>query len=144
MPYPFSLINAFFDCLEFQREDKVPPGTQTTFVAEIKVGLDNYPTQFQVNLRLKSQEENHPIKVNMELIGLFRYSGNDPSADKDRIIEFLNNRGLFMLWPYLHLMIKSVTTQMGIEGLNLTPPAEFSLNAELSDEPTKTANSQVE
>jgi hypothetical protein len=139
--YPFHLINSFFILLDFQREPAVTPGVALTITAEVKVVIENYPKQLQVNLNISSLKD-APIRFHLELVGLFDYSGNNPDIDKYQIVEFLNNQGLFALWPHITQMTRFITSQMGIEVINLNIPLKFLLNPDLLkfDGPSQTEN----
>jgi hypothetical protein len=115
--YPFNLDNAFFVCLDFQRLATVPNNLALGIGTEIKVVTEKYPDQLQVNLRINSQD-GEPLKLSMELVALFKYTGNSPDQDKEKFIDFLNDRGLIMVWPYLNQMLKFITSQMGMQALN--------------------------
>jgi hypothetical protein len=128
--YPFYLDNAFFICLDFQRQAAVPSNLTIGIGTEIKVATEKYPDQLQVNLRINSQD-GEPLKLSMELVALFKYTGNSPDQDKDKFIDFLNDRGLIMVWPYLNQMLKLVTSQMAIQPLNLNLPPEIYLDPDL-------------
>ena len=128
--YPFNLGNAFFVCLDFQRQAAVPSNLTLGIVTEIKVVTEKYPDQLQINLRINSQDGD-PLKLSMELVALFNYTGNSPDQDKEKIIDFLNDRGLIMVWPYLNQMLKFITSQMGMQALNLNLPPELYLDPDL-------------
>jgi hypothetical protein len=134
--YPFNLENAFFICLDFQRQAAVPSNLTIGIGTEIRVVTEKYPDQLQVNLRINSQD-GEPLKLSMELVALFKYTGNSPDQDKDKFIDFLNDKGLIMVWPYLNQMLKFVTSQMAMQPLNLNLPPEIYLDPDLfkSDNP---------
>jgi preprotein translocase subunit SecB len=128
--YPFNLSNVFFVCLDFQRQPSMPSNLALGIVTEVKMVTENYPKTLQVNLRISSQDGD-PLKLSMELVALFDYTGNSPDQDKDKFVDYLNDRGLVMVWPYLNQMLKFVTSQMGIQPLNLNLPPDLSLEPDL-------------
>ena len=128
--YPFNLDNTFFLCLDFQRQAAVPSDMVIGIGTEIKVVTEKYPDQLQVNLRVNSPD-GEPLKLSMELVAIFKYTGSMPDQDKDKFIDFLNDRGIIMVWPYLNQMLKFITSQMGIQPLNLNLPQEIYLDPDL-------------
>jgi preprotein translocase subunit SecB len=128
--YPFALVNAFFVCLDFQRQGEVPANLTLGIGIEIKVVTEKYPDQLQINLRISSQDKD-PLKLSMELITLFKYTGTSPDQDKEKFIDFLNDRGFIMVWPYLNQMLKFITSQMGMQPLNLNFPPDFYVDLDL-------------
>lgn len=136
LSYPFSLLTAFFISLQFMRKPEVPSGLTLAIEVGIKVTFENYPNQFQINLLLTSQKD-APIEFKLELVGLFEYKGTNPEADKEKIPEFLNNQGLFMLWPYMTQIAKIITADMGISPINLNLPSEFVIDPKLIEITTK-------
>lgn len=125
--YPFALVNVFFVCLDFQRQPAVPNEIALGIVIEIKVVAENFPGTMQVNIKISSHEGD-PLKLSMELVSLFNYTGNNPDQDKEKFIDFLNDRGFIMVWPYLNQMLKFITSQMGMQPLNVNFPPEFNLD----------------
>jgi preprotein translocase subunit SecB len=123
--YPFDLTNTFFICLDFQRGSEVPPNLNIGVMAEMKVVDEHYPDHFQVNLKISSQNDT-PIKFSLEMVGIFSYTGNQPDQDKNKFIDFLNDQGFLMIWPFLTQMVRFLTSQMGMQVLNLKfPPGLF-------------------
>jgi hypothetical protein len=128
--YPFNLTNSFFICLDIQRGPEVPPNLVLAITTEIKVVDIKFPDQFQVNLKVNSQNDD-PIKFSLELVGLFSYTGNQPELDKNKFIDFLNDQGLYMMWPHLTHMLRFLSAQMGMQVLNLNMAPELYINPDL-------------
>jgi preprotein translocase subunit SecB len=121
--YPFSLANAFFIALHFEREHILPDALEMPIEIQIKMVDKDFP-RVQVNLRNKTKEQS-PLKLDLELVGLFDYVGNNPERDRGLINDFIREKGLHMLWPYISQMIKMVTGQMGMSPLDTRTPLFF-------------------
>lgn len=113
--FPFQLINVIFINLKLFRAPDIPK-EPIKFVIENK-NMD-FQDKLQVNLRVRSSE-NSPVNIDLELIGFFEYLDDNSKKDKDLINEFIQKQAILMLWPYIQQMIKVITSQMGIEPINL-------------------------
>lgn len=122
--YPFKLNNAFFSTLKFSRPEKVPEETlPTSFEVKINVTEDNFPEHLQIRLRMETTPE-VPFEICIELIGLFDLvEGHNP--DQSIIPDFLNERALFMLWPYITQTVAQITSTMGMDPIKLATPYSY-------------------
>jgi len=127
MTNPFVCKDVFLINLEMYRKPDIPEGFKLQIEAQIKVLMDRYPEQFQVNVRLKSPEDS-AVKVKMELVGLFSYVGNDPESDRKLVVDFINKSGLPIIWASLLPTLRSTAATMGVAGLNFPLPTEFDFN----------------
>jgi len=127
MDYPFECKDVFLINIEVSREPEIPPDTKLQIEAQIKIALDQFPDQLQVNIRLGSSPDS-VLKVQMELVGLFKYTGTDPESDKKIIGEFLNNSGIPILWPTFLPVLRSIAATMGVHGLNIPILTSFKFN----------------
>lgn len=141
MTYPFNCKDTFLIALEMSRKPDIPVGSKLQLEAQFKVIMDNYPDQFQVNIRLKSTEQS-PIKFKTELVGLFGHNGSDPERDKLLINSYLNDSGIPIIWPTFLPVLRMVAAAMGVNGVNLPLIAPF--NIELIEQETKPAIKAIE
>jgi preprotein translocase subunit SecB len=123
--YPFSLVNAFFISLHFEREGVMPDTIEMPIEMQIKVIDKDFP-RLQVNLRNKTNAPS-PVKLDIELVGLFDYIGDHPEQDHELISDFIREKGLYMLWPYVSQMTRMITGQMGMNPIDTRTPLSFEL-----------------
>lgn len=133
--YPFNLVNAFFVSLEFEREPVLPEKMELPIEAQIKVVDEGFP-RLQVNLRTRTQGQ-ASVKFSLELVGLFDYAGDHPEIDREIAGEFVREKGLYMLWPYVTQTIRIITGQMGMNPLDTKTPLYFSIAAEPLSHPVE-------
>jgi preprotein translocase subunit SecB len=134
--YPFKLINAFFVTLHFDREPAVPNKMEFQIEIQIKVIDKDFP-RLQVNIRNRTTDQS-PLKLEVELVGLFDYIGNNPEQDRALITDFLRDKGIHMLLPYISQIIRIITGQMGMNPLDIHPP--FSIDVPPITEGDKTSD----
>ena len=118
--YPFDLVNAFFIVLHFERERILPSPMEMQFEIQIKVVDKDFP-RIQVNLRTTNRDQS-PLKLEVELVGLFDYIGDNPEKDRGLIADFVREKGLCMLWPYFSQITRMITGQMGMNPLEMRMP----------------------
>jgi hypothetical protein len=125
----FSLSEAFFIDINIHRKSVLRQGIPINFTAGLKVNDSQLPDHFQVNLKMETIDTSD-IKVSMELVGLFKYNGDNLDEDREFIQDYLNNRGLFILFPFMTQMVKINTSMMGMAPINLPLPNTFDLKLE--------------
>ena len=125
-PYPFELINTFFISLNLRREKHVPDPLELPVSIQMKVSESGFP-RLQVNLKV-SVPKDSPLAFDIELVGLFDYIGDSKEYDHDLNWKFINDRGFFILFPYVSQMIRLITSQMGMNPLNTRMPLEASFS----------------
>ena len=118
--YPFDLVNAFFIVLHFDRERILPNPMEMPIEIQIKVIDKDFP-RIQVNLRTINRDQS-PLKLELELVGLFDYIGDNPEKDRGLISDFVREKGLCMLWPYLSQIARMITGQMGMNPIEMRMP----------------------
>ena len=123
--YQFKLVNAFFINLLFERERVLPEPMQIQIEVQTKVIDKDFP-RIQINIRTSTKDQSE-LKMNLELIGLFDYIGDNPERDRNLIYEFIGNKGLHMLWPYISQMTRIITSQMGMNPLDVHTPIYFDI-----------------
>jgi len=120
----FRLHEAFFTSLEFSRMPEIPEPLHLRFSVELKVHSEGLPDALQIDLKLETLED-QPLTMILELVGLFRGSGDQTQLEDDQVSRFINERALFILWPYIVQMTRFVTAQMGISPVNIEVPLQF-------------------
>jgi len=124
MDYPFICNDIFLINLAVSREQDMSSESGLELEGQVKITLDNYPETLQVNCRLRSKE-NCPLKIQIELVGLFGYTGKTPEEDKKIINDFLNKSGIPILWPTFLPVLRSTAATMGVHGINIRVPTKF-------------------
>jgi preprotein translocase subunit SecB len=122
--YPFQLDNAFFISLEFRRAPEMQDQLELQFSFAVKVLDERYAGRLQIHLVLETHP-GQPMKIRAELVGLFDLVEGHTPPDRNRIPDFVNERALFVLWPYMTQMIRQITAEMGTTPVNLRMPYEF-------------------
>lgn len=125
--YPFRLVEAFIIDFHLHRLPQIPDSINIDFSASIRVHAQDYPARFQVDLRLQSETDT-PLEVVAEIIGLFEQFDTSLDADEDTLRNFVEDRAVFLLWPYLAQMIRMVTGQMGMNPLRIMTPAVINIS----------------
>jgi preprotein translocase subunit SecB len=118
------LAEAFFVTLEFRRTPEVPDSLKVQFNIQVRVHDEQMPERLQVDLKLETPEE-QPLAMVLEVVGLFRGEDGKPDVNSEEVARFVNERALFMLWPYAVQMTRLITSQMGMEPVKLPTPHEF-------------------
>lgn len=121
--FPFELDKAFFSKLTFERIPTMPKELHLETKIEITV-KEKLPKPVQVTINIKSAESS-PLKIDLQLIGLFKYLGNDPDTDKALVERYMNFQGFVVLWPNITQFFRIVTSLMGMNPLNFPSPARF-------------------
>lgn len=120
----FQLAEAFFTTLEFRRTPEVPDSLNVRFNVQLKVHSERLPERLQVDLKLETMDD-QPLMMVLEIVGLFEGAGDQTELNDDEISRFVNERALFMLWPYVVQMTRLTTAQMGMDPVKLPTPHEF-------------------
>src|SRR5688572_7615280 len=121
--YPYQLVNTFLVSMSFSRAQKLPPTMELPTNIGIQYTEPGFP-RIQVALKLNSKEDSL-VPFNLEVIGLFDYIGQKKNYDKELNKEFVEERALHTLWLYSSQMIKLVSSQMGMNPLQLLSPVSF-------------------
>lgn len=126
--YPFILNNVFFVTVEFYRKSIMENEFQFEAKVDLKVVTEQLPQRLQLNLKFAS-ENAIPVKFKLELVGLFDLVEGYPDADQNTIVDFINERALFSMWPYISQMSRLMTSQMGMNPVNWRMPQNFEFEA---------------
>lgn len=124
--FPLRLEHAFFKSLEFFRAPELPDPLQVNVGAQVRVQADRFPERLQVGLKVETPSD-QPLRFCVEIIGIFGPIENQPQPNASIISEFVNERALHVLWPYVEQMIRLVTSQMGMNPLTIRTPYPFHL-----------------
>jgi preprotein translocase subunit SecB len=122
--FPIRLTDAFFSSLQFRRVPEMPDPLQVNFNVHVRVHGEQFPDNLQINLQVETLDD-QPLMLSLELVGLFRVVGDRPGLDRSVLPDFVNERAIHMLWPYVVQMIRQVTAQMGIKPVNFPTPYKF-------------------
>jgi preprotein translocase subunit SecB len=135
--FPFKLDNACFKSLEFYRESKLPKQHEIPITVALKVHDNDFPDRVQIDLRLESAEDG-PLRLCLELIGLFTLVEDRPIPDQSVLLDFINEQALHMLWPYLNQAVRQITTMMGSNPVDIKTPSAFGFQRQEENEVTDT------
>jgi len=119
--YPLQLEDVFFSKIEFSRHHDIREDINIEYIVEINIIETDVHDKVQVNVRIHSKE-NKLIELLVELVSLFAPTAGKPMPERNKIFEFVNDRGIFILWPYLTQIIYYITSQMGITPLKIHVP----------------------
>jgi hypothetical protein len=122
--FPYKLESTFFTEVHFQRKEVVPEPLDLSMGLQLKTNSNEMPGKLHVALKFETTPD-QPITIILELIGTFIVVDEDFEADGDFVIEFINERVAFMLWPHISQMVRSISGQMGIASLNIPTPYAY-------------------
>jgi len=128
--FPFQLVNAIFINLKLFRTPDLPK-EPIKFVIENR--YMDYQDKLQVNFRVRTTGTS-AINIDMELVGFFDYLDDKAKKDTDIITKFIQKQAIFLVWPYFQQMIKIITSQMGIDPINLPFQLVDDLSKEANEE----------
>lgn len=122
--FPYKLKDVLFSTVKFER-GIVPEGqVLAKFDVQVKTIDEGFPKSLQVNLKVETSEES-PVDIRLVLIGLFELLEEQDEPGPEIIPDLLNERVLFMLWPYITQMVMQTTTMMGIPPINIPTPFQY-------------------
>lgn len=127
MKYPYQHINTFVISISFKRDRVVPPNIEIPTNVSVQFTEPEFP-RIQVAMKINSPEdasEEIPISFSLEVISLFDYIGSNKEYDKRLNREFGEERATHMLWVYCSQMVKTISSQMGMNPLELRSPVSF-------------------
>lgn len=122
--FPFRLDTTFFSLLHFSRQPNISGEFQLSIISQLKVVDDEYPQKIQINLRVTTQKE-QPVFFDIELIALFSHVEDQPLFPKEDFQDFINQRALFMLWPYIVSEVHESTAKLGTPPITLVTPHQY-------------------
>lgn len=121
--YPFELVDTLISNLTVRRTPEVEEGIELPVAAEVRVSEPGFPI-LQINLKLKAPDDSK-VYFDIEVIGIFKYVGEKDEYDKELNKNFAFEKALHVIWSFARQMIKIVTSQMGMDGINLNTPVSF-------------------
>jgi hypothetical protein len=127
--FPFRLADAFFITLELGRKPDMPQPLELKLGVEARVVTDRFPDRIEVGLKVTALDEDPPLRVFVEIVGLFDHVPKQPSPDPSIVEKFVNERALYILWSYIEQTIRQTTTMMGIPPLKIKNPYYFAAEA---------------
>ena len=131
--YPFSLTNSFFTSIHLGRGPEVPKSLNLNLNAQTRIREEESTSRIQVDLRVFTVGE-QPVEVSIELVALFDCPEDITKPEHGVVLEFVEQRALYMMWPMIAQMIRQVTGSMGMNPLNMQVPVEFELQLEEVEE----------
>ena len=108
--FPFVLIGAFYVRFEFRRKPELTEPLATSWTATIRVDDSKYPLFDVVVLAEASLDQ--PFSFAVEVVGRFNVGETLSVPDRSILGEFLSERALFMLWPYVVQAVAQASSQI--------------------------------
>ena len=122
--FPLRLDNAFFTSLQFRRIPELPDPLQLGIITQVRLHSEHFPDKLQIDLKVETPDD-QPLTLSVELVGLFSAIEGEPKPDPGILSDFVNERALYMLWPYIVQIVRQVTGQMGTNPVNILTPHTF-------------------
>ena len=122
--FPFRLDSAFFTSLQFRRVPELPDPLQLGIVTQVRLHSEHFPDKLQIDLKIGTPDD-QPLMLSVELVGLFSAVEGEPKPDHDVLYDFVNEKALHMLWPYVAQIVRQITGQMGTDPVNIPTPHAF-------------------
>lgn len=119
--FPFTFNDAVFSELNFFRGPDVSELSKVDAHVQVKVVTENLPERLQVHIRLES-EESEDVRFVLEVVGLFDLKEDVVEPDQETVYAFINERAIYILWPYITQMSRILTPQMGMNPMNWNIP----------------------
>jgi hypothetical protein len=133
LKYPYQHINTFIISISFRRARKLSGKLELPTNVAVQYTEPSFP-RIQVAMKVDVSKD-APVSFSLEVVGLFDYIGSKKEYDKELNREFVEQRAFHMLWVYCHQVAKLVSSQMGMNPLEIRSPTEFRLS-----EPTQPTN----
>jgi hypothetical protein len=127
----FALQETFFIRLNFKRGTTIPSPVEIPISAQVKVVDKDFP-KIQINLQVSSLDP-QPVNLDIEMVAVFNYVGGDLDRGRNLLPVFLRDKGLHMMWPAIAIMMRNITSQMGMPPLNIKTPLKFDIPTKRDD-----------
>ena len=121
--YPYEIVSVFLISFRFNRNAEITPNLQIPVKTKFKLLEPGFP-KIQVNVLIETPND-LPISFQIEAVGLFNYVGEKQDYDSARNKEFIFEKGIHTILPYISQIIKLFTSQMGMTPLNILIPSTF-------------------
>ena len=141
LKYPYQHINTFVTSISFARGPEIPSKLEIPTTVAVQLIESGFP-RVQFAMKISSPEnapEDSPIFFNLEVVILFDYIGSQKDYNNQLNREFGEERALHMLWVYSNQIIKTISSQTGMNPLDIRSPMTF--NFVESKQPEKKARS---
>lgn len=122
--FPLQLDNVFFTSLQFRRVPELPDPLQLNILTQVRVYGEQFPDRLQIDLKIETPDD-QPLMLSVELVGLFSAVEGQPKPDPSILSDFVNEKALYMLWPYMVQVVRQITSQMGTNPVNIMTPYVF-------------------
>ena len=122
--FPWRLDNAFFTSLRFRRVPELPDPLQVGITTQARLHSEHFPDKLQIDLKIETPDD-QPLMLSVELVGLFSAVEGEPKPDPSILADFVNEKALYVLWPYIVHMVRQITGQMGTNPVNISTPHSF-------------------
>lgn len=123
LKYPFRLKSVLFSKVEVNRQPKIPEPLELNMAIRLELHVDKLPEEFQLTIKVHTVGE-HSVSLAVHLVGIFETEGEERSANRELIADFVNDRGFYILFPILRHQIYQLTASMGIRPVELPMPLE--------------------
>lgn len=126
----FDLKEAFFKKISIERPPNIPEGLHIQVLVETLIADNpNHPDWIEVQTKINTPEDS---VIEMEIIQVSQF---EPVGGKDDLtlreqLEFLEQRGLHMIFLSIRQLVISMTSQMGMKTIKLNVPSEYKLDSE--------------
>jgi hypothetical protein len=141
--YPYQHINTFVTAISFARGPEIPTKLDMPTTVQVQLIESGFP-RVQFAMKISSPEnapEDAPIIYNLEVVSIFDYMGSEKENNNQLNREFGEERALHMLWVYSSQIIKTISSQMGMNPLELRSPVSFNFTESKHPESKKKARS---
>lgn len=123
--FPYIFEAAFFSSLNFRRTKQLPSHMEMPINVQTKLLEPEFP-RLQINIKVNTPK-GHPLEFEIELVGMFKYVGENSNYDDDLNNKFLFERAFHMLWPNISQLVRIITGQMGMNPLDIQVPIDLKL-----------------
>lgn len=121
----FTHTSTIFSKIEFNRQSQIPAELDLPINIQVKI-VDNekFPKRLQFNIQISSQDKEE-LKFTIEAIGIFEAEVVPTKVQK---IEYLSQRGVYLIWGPVGQLVQYVTSQMGMNPINIRTPKNIDLS----------------
>jgi hypothetical protein len=121
--YSYELKQNFFASLSFRRNPEIPDPINIPIETQVTLAEPGFPV-LQVGIKVKTPDDS-PVFFYLELYGIFEYQGEKKEYDHDLNVGYAFERGLYLLWPNISQMVRIITSQMGMNPIQIRNPVTF-------------------
>ena len=127
--YPITFDNAVIAKLSFERDPVLDKPIQIHYEVNAQIAQHDEipPDIIQYNIQFKTKDTD-PIRILIEVSGIFKFTGEDNDLKDNLINEFLNEKAIFILWPIITQNIQIITAQMGMNPFYIPVPVAINFS----------------